>query len=214
MDGALFPPDGSNNREASARVLASGMRPSDPPGSPGARAECASLPDHAPKSTYSSRPEGAAQRDHAPNRTTDTLPPEGQAARLRDRGAASWLYTLWATQVTDISPDAICHYLDEFMHDQGNPTDRIERLIVEQVLLSHHAIGRLHSKAATAPTGEIAGTYLHAAAKLTHEFGKLVAVLRDYRTPVLMRTEDDNANDTEQSGKRRCFRQRKACQGA
>ena len=210
MDGALFRPGSSNSREASAGVLASGMRPSDPPGSPGARAECASLRDHAPKITYSARPEGAAQRDHAPNRTTDTLPPEGQAARLRDRGAASWLYTLWATQVTDISPDAICHYLDSFMGDQGNPTDRIERLIVEQVLLSHHAIGRLHSKAATAPTGEIAGTYLHAAAKLTHEFGKLVAVLRDYRTPVLMRTEDD-ANDTEQSGKRLRSRQRKAC---
>jgi hypothetical protein len=119
---------------------------------------------------------------------------------------------MWATQVSDISPDAICHYVDEFMDVQENPTDRIERLIVEQVLLSHHAIGRLHSKAATAPTSEIAGTYLHAAAKLTHEFGKLVAVLRDYRTPVLMRTE--NADDSEQSGKRRRSRQRKACQGA
>ena len=189
MDGVLFPAGGSNNREAGAGVLASGMRPSDPPGSPGARAECASLRDHAPKSTYSSRPEGAAQRDHAPNRTTDTLPPEGQAARLRDRATASWLYLLWATQVTDISPVAISHYLDEFMDEQGNPTDRIERLVIEQVLLSHHAIGRLHSKAATAPTSEIASTYLHAAAKLTHEFGKLVAVLRDYRTPVLMRTD-------------------------
>ena len=214
MDGVHFRPGGSNSREASAGVSASGMRPSDPPGSSGARAENASLRDHAPKSTYSSRPEGAAQRDHAPNRTTDTLPPEGQAARLRDRAAASWLYLLWATQVDDVSPAAISHYLDEFMKDQGNPTDRIERLIIEQVLLSHHAIGRLHSKAATAPTSEIAGTYLHAAAKLTHEFGKLVAVLRDYRTPVLMRTEDDNANHTEQSGKRRRFRQRKACQGA
>jgi hypothetical protein len=121
---------------------------------------------------------------------------------------------LWATQVDDISPAAISHYLDEFMDEQGNPTDRIERLIIEQVLLSHHAVGRLHSKAATAPTSEIASTYLHAAAKLTHEFGKLVAVLRDYRTPVLMRTEDDNANHTEQSSKRRRFRQRKACQGA
>jgi hypothetical protein len=118
---------------------------------------------------------------------------------------------LWATQVNDISPDAISHYLDEFMKDQGNPTDRLERLIIEQLLLSHHAIGRLHAKAATAQTSEIASTYLHVAAKLTHEFGKLVAVLRDYRTPVLMRTEDDNANDTEQSGKRLRSRQRKAC---
>jgi len=214
MNGVVFPPGGSNDREASAGVLASGMRPSDPPGSPGARTESASLRDHALKSTYSSRPEGAAERDHAPNRTTDTLPPEGQAARLRDRAAASWLYPMWATQVSDISPDAICHYVDEFMDVQENPTDRIERLIVEQVLLSHHAIGRLHSKAATAPTSEIASSYLHVAAKLTHEFGKLVAVLRDYRTPVLMRTEDDNANHTEQSSKRRRFRQRKACQGA
>ena len=214
MDGVQFQPGGSNSGEASPGVLASGMRPSDPPGSAGARAECASPRDHAPKSTSSSRPESDAQRDHAPNRTTDTLPPEGQAARLRDRAAAAWLYPMWATQVSDISPDAICHYVDEFMDVQENPTDRIERLIVEQVLLSHHAIGRLHSKAATAPTSEIAGTYLHAAAKLTHEFGKLVAVLRDYRTPVLMRTEDDNANHTEQSSKRRRFRQRKACQGA
>ena len=50
-------------------------------------------------------------------------------------------------------------YLLGVLEDAGNPTDPIERMLVEQICLAHHNIGRLHVKAASADHPEEARVY-------------------------------------------------------
>jgi hypothetical protein len=74
-------------------------------------------------------------------------------------------------------------------------------MLLEQVLLSHNVIGQLHARAASAPTPEAAGIYHAAAARLMHEFGKMVSTFKNYRAPVLIQVEDED--DTGQGSKQR-----------
>ena len=56
-------------------------------------------------------------------------------------------------------------------------------MLIEQLAMAHHAVGRLHWKAATAGTLEAAAVYLGAACRLTGEFRKSALALKGYRAP-------------------------------
>ncbi|MBM4072097.1 MAG: hypothetical protein FJ271_24700 [Planctomycetes bacterium] len=75
-------------------------------------------------------------------------------------------------------------YLDDIMKSAGNPTDPIERMLIEQLVLAHHNIGRLHVAAATARNAEEANVYNAATARLTAEFRRSALALRTYRMPL------------------------------
>lgn len=85
---------------------------------------------------------------------------------------------------SEIGSSAWKVYLDEFVRDTGDPTDPIERLMVQQLALAHHRIGQLHIRAESADSVEAAKQYAAAAVRLTGEFRRLALALRQYRQPV------------------------------
>jgi hypothetical protein len=72
-------------------------------------------------------------------------------------------------------------YVLRTLEAAGSPSDPIERMLIEQICLAHHNIGRLHVKAATADNPEEARVSLGAAALLTGEFRRCVLALKSYR---------------------------------
>jgi len=75
-------------------------------------------------------------------------------------------------------------YLDKLLKDAGNPTDPIERMMVEQLAMAHHRIGQLHVQVEQARTAEEAKVYSAAAVRLTGEFRRLALAVRLYRQPI------------------------------
>jgi hypothetical protein len=75
-------------------------------------------------------------------------------------------------------------YLDRLLKDSGDPTDPIERMIIEQIALAHHRICQLHIQVELAKTAEAAKVYSTAAVRLTGEFRRLALALRNYRQPM------------------------------
>ena len=60
----------------------------------------------------------------------------------------------------------------------GQPTDPLEIMLIEQLLMAHHRLGMLHTKAATAATVEAGSLYNSAAVRLMAEFRKTSLALR------------------------------------
>jgi len=72
-------------------------------------------------------------------------------------------------------------YLDAFLKDAGPPTDPVERMLLEQLALAHHSIGRLHVRAGTAEGLEAVTACHAAAARLQAEFRRSALALQAYR---------------------------------
>lgn len=66
---------------------------------------------------------------------------------------------------------------------QMAPADPLEAMLVEQIALSHHALGRAHVRAANATNAEVAKIFFTAAAKLQAEFRQSLLALKGYRAP-------------------------------
>lgn len=79
-------------------------------------------------------------------------------------------------------------FLDGLLRDAGNPTDPVERMLIEQLAMAHHRIGQLHAQAEQAQASEQAKVYLTAAARLTGEFRRLALAIRQYRQPMPRRS--------------------------
>jgi hypothetical protein len=72
-------------------------------------------------------------------------------------------------------------YLDNFMQEAGASGDPLERLLLEQVLLGHHATGRLHFRAGTSQNLEEVTACLAAVARLMAECRRTTLALQTYR---------------------------------
>jgi hypothetical protein len=72
-------------------------------------------------------------------------------------------------------------YVTDLLQEAGNPSDPVERMLVEQLVLAHHKIGSLHAEAAGAK-GTAAALCNAAAARLMAEFRKSALALKTYRT--------------------------------
>ena len=83
----------------------------------------------------------------------------------------------------EVGPESYKHYLLKVLEDAGDPTDPIERMLIEQICLAHHNIGRLYIKAASAEHLEEARVYIGAAALLAGEFRRSISTLKSYREP-------------------------------
>ena len=127
--------------------------------------------------------------------TPPTTPPEvsperqremvrGMSNAVKDKAGATYLAAS-AERVlgTHILPQAYAPYMEKLLVDCGNPVDPIEQMLVEQITLAHHNIGRLHVQAARAESIQQANAYNSAAARLLAEFRRTVSTLKSYREP-------------------------------
>lgn len=75
-------------------------------------------------------------------------------------------------------------YLEQLLADAGNPTDPIERMLIEQLCLAHFRIAQLHVGAGQAEKAEAVKMYNSVAARMLGEFRRTALALRAYRTRV------------------------------
>jgi hypothetical protein len=76
-------------------------------------------------------------------------------------------------------------YLDRFLKDAGAGTDPVERMLLEQLALSHHVIGCLSARAGSrGEDHERMMLLLAGAARLMAEFRRTALALKDYRQGV------------------------------
>src|SRR4029077_19969518 len=68
-------------------------------------------------------------------------------------------------------------YLDRIMDDAGNPSDPIERMLLEQLTLAHFRIADLHVGASTAKGIEAMKIYNSGASRLLGEFRRTALAL-------------------------------------
>lgn len=106
---------------------------------------------------------------------------EYHAAHLDETSGAAYLFCSTSQVFRTVGLDAYKLYLTRLIAQAGDPADPIERMLIEQIALAHHNVGRLHVKATTAETLEETRVYLGSAALLTGEFRRTVATLKDYR---------------------------------
>lgn len=86
-------------------------------------------------------------------------PTDLQALHLRETAAGCYLYAASAGVFPQFETAAFTAYVEALRRDAGDagdPGDPIEGMLIEQLAMAHHAVGRLHWKAATAGTLEAA----------------------------------------------------------
>jgi hypothetical protein len=82
-----------------------------------------------------------------------------------------------------LHPMAFNQYVSDVLQEAGNPKDPIERMMVEQLVLAHHNIGRLQVQAALSKGAAEAEMYNTAAVRLMGEFRKTTLALKACRMP-------------------------------
>lgn len=75
-------------------------------------------------------------------------------------------------------------YLNSFVRDAGEPTDPIELILLQQLLMAHHRVAQLHAKAEGATSPEAVKILNAAASRLLSELRRLSLAIRQYRSPV------------------------------
>jgi hypothetical protein len=109
-----------------------------------------------------------------------------QARAIQEIAVAAVLATcVGGNYGQDFGSCAFKAYRDNVLEAAGQPTDPIEVMLVEQLLLAHHRISDMHTQAVTAKTVEAAALHNAAAARLMAEFRRTSLALREYRTPVV-----------------------------
>lgn len=107
---------------------------------------------------------------------------EAQAARLDER---AWGLSVYGSLGPLFGPDvevfAFKLFLDRFLAEVA-PSGPIERMLSEQLFLSHHLCGHLSVKAMNCGNADAAKVYLHAAARLLSEFRQTAVVFKGFRT--------------------------------
>jgi hypothetical protein len=107
-----------------------------------------------------------------------------QAENLGELSGAVYLKSVAKSFEDAFTPAAFQAFRDKFLRDAGDPSDPVEQLMLEQLFLAHHHIGRLHQRAADAATLESARVFYGALCRLQGEFRRLALGLRLYRSPV------------------------------
>ena len=90
--------------------------------------------------------------------------------------------SLAATLGSPLYDGAVCkHYLDDFIRQSGNPTDRVERQLLEIIAISSLRVAQLHQQAAEAKSVDAIKVLTGAAARMTAEVRKLSESLASNR---------------------------------
>jgi hypothetical protein len=81
----------------------------------------------------------------------------------------------------EVSVTAARLYLAAFRRDAGAADDPIERVLVDQLVLSHHKVGQLHAAAENTSNIDFKQAYMSAATRLLREICRTVQTLAFYR---------------------------------
>ena len=73
-------------------------------------------------------------------------------------------------------------HLEQTLADLGNPTDPVERMLIEQLVLAHFRVAQLHVDAGYCKGAEGMKLYTAATARLLGEFRRTALALRAYGT--------------------------------
>jgi hypothetical protein len=125
--------------------------------------------------------DGACGGQPSAERTEVLSSNENNAVRLKESTYA--LFT-WATMRSDlkgIDVEAYQLYRDQMLSGAGNPSDPVERMILEQLILAHLNVGLLQYKATNAGTIQATAAYASASARLIAEFRRSALALQAYR---------------------------------
>jgi len=119
-----------------------------------------------------------------PPQVTEEQVEEAHAQNLKQKAAGAHLYASVSDSLgSSTPPNAYLKHMQNTLREAGAPRDPVERMLIEQITLAHHNIGRLHSSAAAAKTVDEAKVYNAAAAKLLGEFRRTALALKQYREP-------------------------------
>jgi len=84
-----------------------------------------------------------------PEEKQEFLTNHGLAHNLQHKAAACYLYASADKNVNSLIPTGSFElYLTALLEQAGNPSDPIERMLIEQLALAHHNLGRLYVQAA------------------------------------------------------------------
>src|SRR5579885_2935475 len=81
--------------------------------------------------------------------------------------------------------DAVGYKLhwEQFLEEAGNPTDPVERILLQQLYLCHFRAAVLHSRAENNRGSEVTRMFNDSAARLSAECRKIALALKEYRSP-------------------------------
>jgi hypothetical protein len=103
------------------------------------------------------------------------------ATLLRDHSMPGYLYACTSLINKGMTHGGFKGYLDNLLEESGSPHDPIERMMIEQLALAHHNIGRLQVKSSAVDSHQESVAYASAATRLTAEYRRLSAAIQDYR---------------------------------
>jgi hypothetical protein len=113
----------------------------------------------------------------------------GLAYHLSHNMAGAYVYAAISATIGTGRSDLEGHqlYVQQLLKEAGNPKDPVERMLIEQLALAHHNIGRLSMRAADARTLEETRILEGAMARLISEFRKTSLALKEFREPTARR---------------------------
>jgi hypothetical protein len=117
----------------------------------------------------------------SPDPGATLLPSDHYATQLRETAGPAFLYGTLAGLFQQADTAAFKRFRDRLLADAGHPSDPIEVMMVEQIVLAHMNVGRLQFKAATADTVETAKVYGGMAVQLLGEFRRTCLAIQGYR---------------------------------
>jgi hypothetical protein len=122
------------------------------------------------------------------------------ALNLRDNAAAGWLYLITNSTLGEkIGPDAFLVFRKLMLEEAGNPTDPIERMLIEQLALAHFSIGQLRIRSCTTDMPKMSLAFSDSATRLLGEFRRCSLALEEYRSKRAARTEKRDSTTGEKA---------------
>ena len=85
--------------------------------------------------------------------------------------------------IPEVGPLGVKAYMEKFVMDAGVARDPVERVLLEQLVLAHHRLARLHARAAEATHTDAIRVLNAAAIRLLGEVRRTALAIRTYRLP-------------------------------
>ncbi len=105
-----------------------------------------------------------------------------RAANLQDKASAGYLYLI-GQQILgkNIDVDAYVEYRNGILKACGDPQDPVEALLLEQLLMAHHTVGRLLCQSSITEHPNLTVSFANAAARMAGELRRTAVALATYR---------------------------------
>ncbi len=126
---------------------------------------------------------GSGPSDGQPTPEPSEVPCSAEhfAGHLRETAVPLFLKASLGRVLPQVDLIAFKIYRDRLLAECGNPTDPIEIILIEQIVMAHLISGHFHVKGVNTASVESAGVYLGAAARLTGELRRTALALQVFR---------------------------------